>query len=118
MSRLDVVLLVLLLGSCLYLVRTSYEARDLYTELDKQNALARDLHSEYEQLDVERRAESAPLRVEKIARERLHMANATPLVTQYVNGPLPAPLPSSSAVEEDLSAASQPGAASAPGRRP
>jgi cell division protein FtsL len=118
MSRLDVVLLVLLLGSCLYLVRTSYEARDLYTELDKQNALARDLHSEYEQLDVERRAESAPLRVEKIARERLHMANATPLVTQYVNGPLPAPLPSTSAAEEDVPTASQPGSASAPREQP
>ena len=115
MSRLDVILLVLLLGSCPYLVRTSYEARDLYTELDRQNALARDLHADYEQLDVERRAQAAPLRVEKIARERLNMANATPLVTQYVNGPLPAPLPSTSAAEEEMSPASQPAPASAPG---
>ena len=76
---------------------------------------ARDLHADYEQLDVERRAQAAPLRVEKIARERLHMANATPLVTQYVNGPLPAPLPSTSAAEEEMSPASQPAPASAPG---
>lgn len=84
MTRTDALLLVLLLASCLYLVRSSYEARDLYTQLDKQNALEHDLHAEYEQLDVERRAQATPLRVEKIARERLRMANATPAVTQYV----------------------------------
>ena len=107
MTRLDVALLVVLLASALYLVRTSYEARDLYTQLDKQNALEHELHAEYEQLDVERRGQATPLRVERLARERLRMANASPAVTQYVAASLPSPLPLAAPVET----ASQPVAA-------
>lgn len=103
MSRLDIVLLVLLMGSCLYLVRTSHEARQLYSELDKQRSEASDLHAEYEQLETERRAQSAPARVEKLARERLRMVNATPAITQYVASTLPAPLSAASMSESVVS---------------
>jgi cell division protein FtsL len=38
-------------------------------------------------LDVERRAQSTPLRVEKLAREQLHMRTITPAITQYATVP-------------------------------
>jgi cell division protein FtsL len=45
--------------------------------------LARNLETENDRLDVERRAQATPLRVEKLAREQLHMRTITPAITQY-----------------------------------
>ena len=41
-------------------------------------------HVEHERLQVEKRAQATPARVEKLAREQLHMRPATPAITQYV----------------------------------
>ena len=85
MTRLNVVLFIALLLSSVYLVRVSYEARRLFAELDKAQTEERALDSDHERLKAELRAQATPLRVEKTARERLAMRNATPAVTQYVN---------------------------------
>jgi cell division protein FtsL len=76
------------LASALYLVRTQYESRSLTTEIDRATNEARRLETENDRLDVERRAQATPLRVEKLAREQLHMRTITPAITQYatVNG--------------------------------
>jgi cell division protein FtsL len=42
------------------------------------------LESENERLQVERRAQATPLRVEKLAKEQLHMRSVTPAITDYV----------------------------------
>ncbi len=84
MSRLNLVLVVALLLSSLYLVRVSYDARRLFAELDKAQSQERALDLEHERLKAEARTQATPLRVEKTARERLAMRNATPAVTQYV----------------------------------
>jgi len=84
MTRLAVVLLVLLLVSSLYLVKTSYESRRLFAELDLARAEQRRLETEFKRLDAERRAQATHLRVEKVAREKLQMRTATPAVTLYV----------------------------------
>ena len=83
MSRLSLLLFIAVLGSALYLVRTQYESRSLTTELDRAMNEARRLEIENDRLDVERRAQSTPLRVEKLAREQLHMRTITPGITQY-----------------------------------
>jgi cell division protein FtsL len=84
MSRFGAVLLLAVLASALYLVHTRYEARRLYVELDAALSLSRKLESENERLQVEKRAQATPLRVEKIAKDVLRMHTVTPAITQYV----------------------------------
>ncbi|HCE27482.1 MAG: cell division protein FtsL [Verminephrobacter sp.] len=90
MTRLSIVLLLLVIASALFLVRTQYESRLLYTELDRALAEARRLETEHQRLQVEKRAQATPLRVETLARNKLHMRTVTPAITQYVTDPLPA----------------------------
>ena len=47
-------------------------------------AEAAQLDADFERLEAERQAQATPLRVEKVAREKLRMRTATPAVTQYV----------------------------------
>lgn len=95
MMRLNLLLLAVLIASSLYLVRTSYESRRLFSQLETEREREHQLQVELEQLEVTKRAQATPLRVEKIAREKLRMFNATPAVTQYVGMRLPtAPAPS------------------------
>jgi cell division protein FtsL len=94
MTRLNIVVLIALVCSSLYLVKVSYESRRLFAELDRAQAQALKLESEHDRLLVDARAQSTPLRVEKVARERLGMRSATPAVTEYVVVPVavaPAP---------------------------
>ena len=85
MTRLNLVLLVAVLVSALYLVRTQYESRRLTTDLDKASSEARKLETDNERLQVEKRAQATPLRVEKLAKEQLQMRTASPAITQYVS---------------------------------
>jgi cell division protein FtsL len=85
MTRLNLLLLLAVLASALYLVRTQYESRRLFTEIEKANNEARRHEVERERLQVEKRAQATPLRVEKLAKEQLHMRGASPAITQYVN---------------------------------
>lgn len=84
MTRLNIVLLIAVIASALYLVRTQYESRRLFVEVENAQTLSRKLDLERERLDVEKRAQATPLRVEKLAKEQLQMRTATPAVTQYV----------------------------------
>jgi cell division protein FtsL len=85
MTRVNVVLLIMLIASSLYLVRVSYDARRLFTELDKAQTEERVLDVDYERLKTEKQSQATPLRVEKMAREKLAMRTATPAITQYVS---------------------------------
>jgi len=92
-TRLNVVLLLLLIASSLYLVRVSYESRRLFADLDKAQGEERALDTDSERLKTELRSQATPLRVERTARERLAMRAATPAVTQYVALPMAASAP-------------------------
>ena len=84
MTRFNVLLLLLAIGSAMLVVRTQYQSRLLYTELDRATVEARRLELEHERLQVEKRAQATSLRVETLAREKLKMRTATPAITQYV----------------------------------
>ena len=84
MTRLNLILLFAVLASALYLVHTQYEARRLFVELEKAVVKSHNLEAENERLQVEKRAQATPLRVEKLAKEKLQMRTATPAITQYV----------------------------------
>lgn len=85
MTRLNVLLLVALIISSLYLVRVSHDSRRLFAELDRARNEERLLDSERERLRSEKQSQATPLRVEKTARDKLAMRSATPAVTQYVS---------------------------------
>ena len=84
MMRLNLLLLLAVLASALYLVRTQYDSRLLYTELDRAHSEARRLDQEHERLRVDKRAQATPQRVETLAQTQLHMRTATPSITEYV----------------------------------
>jgi cell division protein FtsL len=91
MTRLNLVLLLAVLASALYLVRVQYESRRLYVEIEKAQGESRRLEVENHRLEVEKRAQATPLRVEKLAKEQLQMRPATPAITHYVKLQAPAP---------------------------
>ena len=83
MIRLNLVLLLAVVASAMYLVRLQYESRVLFTALDRAQAEARQLATEHQRLQVEKRAQATPLRIERLAVAQ-NMQNATPAITQYV----------------------------------
>ena len=85
MTRLNLVLLLAVLASALYLVSVQYESRRLFAELDRGALEARKLEAERERLELEKGQQATPRRVEKLAREKLQMRTATPAITHYVN---------------------------------
>ncbi|HZY17677.1 MAG TPA: cell division protein FtsL [Ramlibacter sp.] len=105
MTRLNLVLLVALVLSAMLTVQVQYESRRLYAEIEKAAAEARRLETEHERLQVERRAQATPLRVERLAKDQLHMRPASPAITQYVT------LPPASAQDSVAAAAAAGGAA-------
>jgi cell division protein FtsL len=84
MMRLNLVLLLAVMASAVYLVGVQYESRRVFTELDKARSESRRLETEYERLQVEKRGQATPARVEKLAREKLQMRQASPAITNYV----------------------------------
>ena len=85
MTRLNIVLLLAVLASALYLVNVQYASRRLFSDLDRATSEAHRLDVELDRLQVEKRAQATPLRVEKLARDKLQMRNATPAITTYAS---------------------------------
>jgi cell division protein FtsL len=86
MTRLHLGLVLAIVGSAFYLVHTQYESRRLYSEVDRAQAQSRRLAAENEQLQVLKRAQATPARVQQLASQRLEMRAVTPGITQYVTG--------------------------------
>jgi len=84
-TKLNAILALLLILSCLALVNSAYEARRVFAALDLAQREQRELESEFKRLDAERQAQATPRLVEKVAREKLHMNTVTPGVTTYVD---------------------------------
>ena len=84
MLRLNLTLLVAVMASALYLVQVQYESRRLYGEIERAQNESRKLEVEHERLSVEKRAQATPARVERLAKDQLHMKPASPAITQYV----------------------------------
>jgi cell division protein FtsL len=87
MTRLNLLLLLVLLVSCVALVRVSYDARRLYSDLDRARNDEQALALEFKRLDAERQAQATHGRVDRVAREKLQMRTATAAITQYVDLP-------------------------------
>lgn len=99
MTRLNLLLLVVLLASSVYLVRVSYDAHHLYGELDRARSQQRQFETEYGRLQAERQTQAAPARVEKTARDKLRMVQATPAIMKRVTVTADASQASAAAVD-------------------
>jgi len=82
--RLNLSLLAILIVCALSLVTSQNKARKLYVELQKEQELAKQLDVEWGQLQLEQSTWAMHARVEKIARDRLHMSVPDAKRTQVV----------------------------------
>ncbi len=84
MTRLNIALLAVLLVCALSLVTSRHQARRLFVALEREQAGARALETEYGQLQLEQSTWGMPARVEKVAREQLKMQLPTAARTDVV----------------------------------
>lgn len=73
MTRINILLLCVLIACALSLVTSRHQARRLTVELEREQSRARQFDVEYGQLSLEQSTWGMPARVDKIARESLHM---------------------------------------------
>ncbi len=74
MARLNLVLLALLTVCALALVTSQHKARKLFNEFEQEQERAKQLDVEWGQLQLEQSTWALHARIEKIARDRLHMS--------------------------------------------
>ncbi len=74
MARINLILLALLTACALGLVTSQDKTRKLFAELEHEQEQAKQLDVEWGQLQLEQSTWAMHARVEKIARERLHMS--------------------------------------------
>ena len=73
MTRVNLILLAVLIVCALSLVTSRHDARRLFVELEREQLRTRQLETEYGQLQLEQSTWGMPARIEKIARENLRM---------------------------------------------
>jgi cell division protein FtsL len=57
----------------------------MFMDMESVRKEAKRIEVDHDRMEVERRAQATPLRVEQIARQQLNMRTASPAITQYVN---------------------------------
>jgi cell division protein FtsL len=72
-SRITLLLLAALVVCALSLVTSRHQARKLFVDLEREQTRSRAYEVEFGQLQIEQSTWAMPGRVEKIAREQLHM---------------------------------------------
>jgi cell division protein FtsL len=73
MARLNLFLMAAVVTCALGTVAANHRARKLFGEIEREQARMRELEVEWGQLQLEQSTWAGHARVEKIARERLHM---------------------------------------------
>jgi cell division protein FtsL len=85
-GRLSMVLTTLLACSALSLVNAQYQARRLFIEIERAQAVTRQLEIEWSQLQLDQSTLGKHARIEANARRDLNMVPLTPSRTQYITG--------------------------------
>jgi cell division protein FtsL len=87
MTRVNLVLLAVLVLCGLSLVTSRHQSRLLTTELTREQARERALEIEHGQLSIEQSTWSMPARVEKVSREVLRLNHPGPSRVEIVEMP-------------------------------
>ena len=85
-GRLSMVLTTLLACSALSLVNSQYQARRLFIEIERAQAVTRQLEVEWSQLQLDQSTLGKHARIEANAQRDLQMVPLTPARTQYITG--------------------------------
>jgi len=72
-TRVNLLLTLALIACALSLVTSRHEARRRFVELEREQAKARQLDVEYGQLELEQSTWAMPARIERVARDELHL---------------------------------------------
>ena len=83
-TKINLVLVVLLVACALALVNAQYQARHLFIELERLQQRARQLDIDWAQLQLDQSTLGKNARIEQIARTDLDMAPLTAERTQYL----------------------------------
>ena len=83
-GRLNVLLLIALLACALILVKTQYQARHLFIELERSQTEARQLEVEWSQLQLDQSSLGKHERIQANAIKDLNMVPVTTDRTQYI----------------------------------
>jgi len=83
-GRFNVVLLIALLICSLVLVKTQYQARHLFIELERSQTEARQLDVEWSQLQLDQSSLGKHERIQASATKDLNMVPVTAERTQYI----------------------------------
>ncbi|MDQ8033050.1 cell division protein FtsL [Bordetella genomosp. 1] len=87
MGRASLIVAALLMLSAISLVTSRYQSRQLFIELGRGQAEARDLDTNWRRLQLERAELARNARVDHAAREELKMIPIVPDRTIYMNQP-------------------------------
>ena len=87
MTRVNLVLLAVLVLCALSLVTSRHQSRQLTTELTRAQARERASEVEHGQLSIEQSTLAMPARVEKVAREALRLQHPGPGRVEIVDVP-------------------------------
>jgi cell division protein FtsL len=83
-GKLNILLATLLVACGLSVVKSQYEARNLFIALGKLEQQAHQLDIDYAELQLDQSTLGKNARIEQIARTELNMAPLTPARTQYL----------------------------------
>ncbi|HMC46538.1 cell division protein FtsL [Caballeronia sordidicola] len=105
MNRLNIFLLIVVLGCALSAVSASNKQRQIFINVQRAQSEERQLQQDFSQLQYQQSALSKTSRIEQLATTSLKMQPVTTGRTQYLNydpatskatdAPLPAPVPAS-----------------------
>ena len=84
-NKLNAFLTFALVLSALALVKTQYEGRRLFIELERTRAASRQLDIEWARLQLDQSTLGKHERIEGVARRELNMLALTPERTQYLS---------------------------------
>ncbi|AZR86100.1 cell division protein [Bordetella pertussis] len=87
MGRISLIVAALLMLSAISLVTSRYQSRQLFIELGRSQAEARDLDTNWRRLQLERAELARNARIDRAARDDLQMIPIVPDRTLYMNQP-------------------------------
>ncbi|MBX9901787.1 MAG: cell division protein FtsL [Burkholderiaceae bacterium] len=87
-GRLSIVIGCLLIASALALINSQYQARRLFIELERGQALSRQYELQWTQLKLDQSTFGKHARIESVASRELDMEHVTPARTQYLTSVL------------------------------
>ncbi len=83
-TRINLLLGIILVACALSLINAQYQARSLFIELERSQALAKQYDLQWTQLKLDQSTFGKHSRIEAVAERELNMTTLTPVRTQYL----------------------------------